>query len=117
MTRIKLPKKSPEIIQLSSAILTASPQLNTENLVHPQLLDELTIMLEKARPLYNTVQFHKSTFVKLNEDLLLLLGNHQKHRQLSPGSMRFVLSQIKDMLKVHYKSDVTHLKQWGFELE
>lgn len=117
MTRIKLPKKSVEIIQLSSAILTASPQLNTENLVHPQLLQELMTMLEKARPLHDKVQFHKNSFTRLNEDLLLLMGNHQKHRILNPGSMRFVLSQIKDMLKVHYKSDLSQLALWGFELE
>jgi hypothetical protein len=120
MASITLPKSTLDLLILGESLVVAHNMLLEKNLhdVHFQSLkeriEELSLKITRVRPMYDEMVKLMETASGLNEEIKMVCGSHKSNKKIAPGTIRFVIAQIRDMLKGMHREDLKILSEWGF---
>ncbi|MDI1355433.1 MAG: hypothetical protein PSX36_10965 [bacterium] len=120
MATIVLPKSTAELLQLGQKIIHKHKDLSEQRVELSNLIgfhvENLEQKLAEAKPKFEDMCRLKELYEQLNTQIKMACGTHGSDRKISPGTIKFFIAQIRDILKGIHKEDLKQLSDWGFEV-
>lgn len=120
MATILLPKNTLELLKLAENIISKYETTNEINKFNNVIIDDNIENLKKIiigiRPKHDEMIQHKNTADRINHEIQLLCGTHNSNRKISSGTIKFIVAQLRDILKGIHRENPTALTEWGFVL-
>jgi len=120
MASIYLPKSTSELIQLGQKIVDRHKRLNAEDIEHGALInlniEELNRKLIEIAPKFDELVKLREIAEQLNDYIKITCGTHGSNRKITPGTVRFIIAQVRDVLKGIHREDPKMLIEWGFDV-
>jgi len=118
MATILLPKSTLELLNLSESIILKYEKSHEFNKSKDILIDEniqnLKVKVNGLRERYDEMLFYREKAESINREIQLICGTHNSDRKISPGTVKFIIAQLRDILKGLYRENPLLLNEWGF---
>lgn len=116
MAVIYIPKTAPEIFDLSKSIILKHNSIAQNSPLNHIEITSLCSRITDLELKFKEYQILSEKCAKLKEEFQKELGIHQEQKSLVPGTVRFNIVQVRDILKGIAREDITVLKNWGFKI-
>lgn len=120
MATIILPKSTAELILLGQKIINKhkgqSENKNAQSILISLYIKDLDQKLEEVKPKYQDMLRLKEKLDQLNDQLKRVCGTHGSNRKISPGTIKFNIANVRDILKAVHREDLNQLCDWGFKV-
>ncbi len=111
---IVVPRNAELLIALADNILRKHYQDGTASKINSTLAGQLQAKLDIARTEHNRRNELDRQKEKLNEERNLLLGLHDSQNAYSEGTVRSIITAVRDILLGQYRGNERALGDWGF---
>jgi hypothetical protein len=114
MATIYIPKSVPELIDLSEKILARHYLEGEKSPLRNVNIEQLSVNIDGIKKTHLRYLELKKESDRLKDQIQLALGVHKTHQALQPNTVRFLIIQIRDILKGVKREDVEELGKWGY---
>jgi hypothetical protein len=114
MANIHLPKNTEGIIGLARSIVNKYDEDLQTDLIGAGDVELLRSALQAIVPKHTEMLALRKRTTELNLEIQTVLGTHNMNHKLTPGTVRFVIARVRDILKGKCRENPDDLRNWGF---
>lgn len=116
MAVIYIPKTAPEIFESSKRIIFKHNSIAQNSPLNHIEITSLCSRITDLETKYSEYQILSEKCARLKEEFQKELGIHKDQKSFVPGTVRFNIVQVRDILKGIAREDISSLKNWGFKI-
>lgn len=111
---IVVPDSTDKMLMLAAQIQQKHNQDGAASLIPATLMDTLQQLVSTARTAYERRNDLDRQKEKRNEERSLMLGLHDTQSASTPGTVRYIVTAARDILRGHFRGNERTLGDWGY---